>query len=73
MKGSIYLRDLRELPANIVILYWLDATEGNVFPDTNMSARCKQLCLIKQLVSAYIFVSKVGSDTNSADALIQYL
>ncbi|HIO78869.1 TPA: hypothetical protein EYG59_09825 [Candidatus Poribacteria bacterium] len=72
-EGIHLLSDLRELPANIVVLYWLDATEGNVFPDTNMSERRKQLCLIKQLVSAYIFVSKVGSDTNSADALIQYL
>ena len=67
------LSEPRELPANIARLYWLGATEKNVFPDTNMSEKRKQLILIKRLVSDNIFVSKVGSDTNFADVLIQYL
>ena len=46
-EGIHLLSDLRELPANIVILYRLDGTGGDIFPDINVSERRKQLCLIK--------------------------
>ena len=72
MKGSIYLvNQENSMPMSqdcVGLARW-----RNVFPDTNMSEKRKQLILIKRLVSDNIFVSKVGSDTNSADALIQYL
>ena len=72
-QGIYLLSELGKLPANIAILYWLDATEENVFPDMSMFKKRKQLRLMKESVSDYIFVSKVGSNTNFAEALIAYL
>ena len=53
---SIYLlSESRELSANIAMLYWLDATEENVFPGMSMSEKRKRLRLIKESVSNSIF------------------
>ena len=72
-QGIYLLSGLGKLPANIAILYWLDATEENVFPGMSMFKKRKQLRLMKESVSDYIFVSKVGSNTNFAEALTAYL
>ena len=72
-KGIYLLNEPEKLPANIARLYWLEATEENVFPSMTKFAKREQLHLIKESASDYTFVSKVGSDTKFAKALMAYL
>ena len=72
-KGIYLLSELEKLPANTARLYWLEATEENVFPSMTKFAKREQLHLIKESASDYTFVSKVGSDTKFAKALMAYL
>ena len=72
-KGIYLLNKPEKLPAKIARLYWLEATEENVFPGMTKFEKREQLRLIKESVSDYIFVSKVGSETKFAKTLMAYL
>ena len=72
-EGIFLLSEPEGLPANIATLFWLDATEENVFPNASSYEKSNQIRIIKKRVSGYIFVSKVGWETNFSTALINQL
>ena len=72
-EGIFLLNEPEGLPANIATLFWLNATEENVFPNVSPYEKSNQIRIIKKRVLDYIFISKVGRETNFSSALINQL